>query len=59
MADNKSISEQWNKGDVFEVSHFRAHILLGKTAPEKIKNAARNIEEKRTHPIQVVCRKPA
>jgi SAM-dependent methyltransferase len=41
-----------------EVSPFGTHILLGKTAPEKMKNAARNIKESRTRPIQVVCRKP-
>ncbi len=34
------------------------HILLGETALQKIRNAARNIEEGRTHPIQVICRKP-
>jgi SAM-dependent methyltransferase len=35
------------------------HILLGESAPEKTRNAARNIEECRTHPIQVICRKPS
>ena len=35
------------------------HILLGETAAEKTRNAARNIEEGRTHPIQVFCRKPS
>jgi SAM-dependent methyltransferase len=34
------------------------HLLLGKDAMEKTRNSARNIEEGRTHPIQVVCRKP-
>jgi ubiquinone/menaquinone biosynthesis C-methylase UbiE len=34
------------------------HLLMGDTAPQKTRNAARNIEERRTHPIQVVCRKP-
>ena len=34
------------------------HILLGETAPQKTHNAARNIEEGRTHPVQVLCRKP-
>ena len=34
------------------------HILLGETAPQKTRNAARNIEEGRTHPVQVICRKP-
>jgi SAM-dependent methyltransferase len=36
---------------------FGIQILLGQTAPAKTKNAARNIEEGRTHPIQVICRK--
>jgi hypothetical protein len=31
---------------------------LGETAPQKTRNAARNIEEGRTHPVQVICRKP-
>jgi SAM-dependent methyltransferase len=35
------------------------HILMGETAPQKTRNAARNIAEGRTHPVQVVCRKPA
>ena len=35
------------------------HILMGKSAPQKMRNAARNIEEGRTHPVQVICRKPA
>jgi SAM-dependent methyltransferase len=34
------------------------HLLLGETALQKIHNAARNIEEGRTHPIQLICRKP-
>lgn len=33
------------------------HILLGVNAREKTLNAARNIEEGRTHPVQVICRK--
>jgi SAM-dependent methyltransferase len=33
------------------------HVLLGENAPEKTRNAARNIEEVRTQPIQVICRK--
>jgi SAM-dependent methyltransferase len=37
---------------------FGIQILMGQTAPAKTKNAARNIEEGRTHPIQVVCQKP-
>jgi SAM-dependent methyltransferase len=34
------------------------HILVGETALQKMRNAARNIEEGRTHPIQLICRKP-
>jgi SAM-dependent methyltransferase len=33
------------------------HILLGETAPQKLRNAARNIEEGRTRPVQVECRR--
>ena len=35
------------------------HLLMGPTAQEKTRNAARNIEEGRTNPIEVICRKPA
>ena len=34
------------------------HILMGETALQKTRNAARNIEQGRTHPIQLICRKP-
>jgi SAM-dependent methyltransferase len=37
---------------------FGIHILMGVTAPAKTRNAARNIEERRTHPVQVICRRP-
>ena len=36
-----------------------AHIVIGETVLQKTRNAARNIEEGRTRPVQVVCRKPA
>ena len=42
-----------------ELPPFGMHLLMGETAPQKIQNAARNIEEGRTHPVQVLCRKPA
>lgn len=42
-----------------ELPPFGVHILLGKTAPQKVRNAARNIEEQRTRPVQIICRKPA
>jgi len=35
------------------------HILMGENTNQKIQNAARNIEEGRTHPVQVFCSKPA
>ncbi|BBK40837.1 SAM-dependent methyltransferase [Allostella vacuolata] len=35
------------------------HIILGPAASEKIRNAARNIEESRTRPVRIMCRKPA
>jgi SAM-dependent methyltransferase len=41
-----------------EAPVFGAHILLGKLAPQIVRNAARNIKERRTHPIQIVCFKP-
>jgi SAM-dependent methyltransferase len=37
---------------------FGIQILMGQTAPAKAKNAARNIEEGRTHPVQVICHRP-
>ncbi len=42
-----------------EMPAFGTHILLGKLAPQIVRNAARNIEEGRTHPVQIICRKPA
>jgi ubiquinone/menaquinone biosynthesis C-methylase UbiE len=35
------------------------HILMGDSALQKTRNAARNIAEGRTQPVQVLCRKPA
>ncbi len=34
------------------------HVVLGESILEKTRNSARNIAEGRTHPIQVLCRKP-
>ncbi|ABB33175.1 Methyltransferase type 11 [Geobacter metallireducens RCH3] len=34
------------------------HLFMGESMVEKMRNAARNIEEGRTHPIQLICRKP-
>ena len=41
-----------------ELPPFGIHILLGESAPQKVRNAARNIEERRTRPVQIVCRRP-
>ena len=56
LAAYKQMMELAAKG---ALSPLGAHILMGERAPEKVRNAARNIEENRTHPIAVVCRKPS
>jgi hypothetical protein len=40
------------------VPPLSTQILMGENAAEKTRNSARNIEEGRTHPVQVLCRKP-
>jgi SAM-dependent methyltransferase len=55
LAGYKRAMELAAKG---ELSPFGSHILLGKNAPDKVRNAARNIEEGRTHPVRIICRKP-
>jgi SAM-dependent methyltransferase len=47
------------RADRGELPALGLHVLMGPTAPEKMRNSARNIDEGRTHPVQVVCRKPA
>ena len=51
----KTVIEKAQKG---ELPPLGIHLLMGETAPQKTRNALRNIEEGRTHPIQVICRKP-
>lgn len=51
----KGVIERAQKG---ELPPLGVHLLMGETAPQKTRNALRNIEEGRTHPIQVICRKP-
>lgn len=46
------------KAEKGELPPLGIHILMGENAPEKTRNSARNIEEGRTHPLMVVCRKP-
>ncbi|MFD1343230.1 class I SAM-dependent methyltransferase [Litorisediminicola beolgyonensis] len=41
-----------------EAPVFGSHILLGNLAPQIVRNAARNIEERRTQPVQIICYKP-
>jgi len=45
------------KAERGELPPLGIHLLIGETALQKARNAARNIEEGRTHPIQVICRK--
>jgi SAM-dependent methyltransferase len=41
-----------------EIPRLGPHLLMGENSVEKTRNAARNIAEGRTRPVQVVCRKP-
>jgi len=55
VAGYKAVIERAEKG---ALPPLGTHILMGETALQKTRNAARNIEEGRTHPIQLICRKP-
>jgi SAM-dependent methyltransferase len=55
LAGYKTMIERAERG---ALPPLGIHLLLGETALEKTRNAARNIEEGRTHPIQLTCRKP-
>lgn len=55
-AGYRAAIERAEKG---ELPPLGLHLLMGETALQKMRNALRNIEEGRTHPIQVICRKPA
>lgn len=54
VAGYKTMIEKAEKG---VLPPLGIHILMGETALQKSRNAARNIEEGRTHPIQLLCRK--
>lgn len=41
-----------------EVPPLGIHLLMGETTLQKTRNALRNIDEGRTHPVQLICRKP-
>jgi len=45
-------------GERGELPPFGVHVLMGETASQKVRNAARNIEEARTRPVQILCQKP-
>jgi hypothetical protein len=55
VAGYKAVIERAEKGTLPPLG---THILMGETALQKTRNATRNIEEGRTHPIQLICRKP-
>jgi len=55
IAGYKAAIERAEKG---VLPPLGTHILMGDTALQKTRNAARNIVEGRTHPIQLICRKP-
>ena len=55
LAAYNAVVEKADKG---QLPVLGIHVLMGETAMPKIRNAARNIEEGRTHPIEVHCRKP-
>jgi SAM-dependent methyltransferase len=55
VAGYKAVIERAEKG---VLPPLGTHILMGETALQKTRNATRNVEEGRTHPIQVLCNKP-
>ena len=55
LAGYKAMIEKADQG---ALPPLGVHLLMRKNALQKMRNAARNIEEGRTHPIQIICRKP-
>ena len=55
VAGYKTVIEKAEKG---ALPPLGTHILMGETALQKTRNAARNVEEGRTHPVQLICRRP-
>jgi SAM-dependent methyltransferase len=55
VAGYRAAIERAERGDTPPLG---VHILMGEGALQKTRNAARNIDERRTHPFQLVCRKP-
>jgi len=54
-AGYRTVLERAEKGTLPPLG---THILMGDSALDKVRNALRNIDEGRTHPIQAFCRKP-
>jgi hypothetical protein len=55
LAAYKGVMAAAAQGDVPPLG---TQILMGENAAEKTRNASRNIEEGRTHPVEMLCRKP-
>ena len=55
LAAYKAVIEKAEQG---QLPPLGIHLLMGESALQKTRNAARNIEERRTHPIQVIGDKP-
>jgi hypothetical protein len=55
LAGYRTAIEKAEKGDLPPLG---IHLLMGETALQKTRNSAQNIAEGRTHPIQLICRKP-
>jgi SAM-dependent methyltransferase len=55
LAAYNAVIEKADKG---QLPALGIHVLMGESAMPKMRNAARNIDEGRTHPIEVHCRKP-
>jgi SAM-dependent methyltransferase len=55
VAGYKAAIEKTEKG---VLPPLGTHILMGENALQKARNAMRNVEEGRTRPIQLICRKP-
>lgn len=55
VAGYRKVIERAEKGTLPPLG---LHLFMGESMVKKMGNAARNIEEGRTHPIQLICRKP-
>lgn len=55
VAGYRKVIERAEKG---ALPPLGLHLFMGESMVEKMGNAARNIDEGRTHPIQLICRKP-